>query len=43
MNVVIDGLIGMLPVLGDILDTLFKSNLRNLGLLEVSRVRALVC
>lgn len=31
----VDGLIGIIPVLGDILDALFKSNLRNLALLEV--------
>lgn len=35
INVGIDGGIGILPILGDILDTLFKSNLRNLALLEV--------
>lgn len=30
----IDTFIGIIPILGDILDNLFKSNLRNLTLLE---------
>jgi hypothetical protein len=38
VNVVIDGLIGIIPILGDVLDALFKANLRNLALLEVSLI-----
>ncbi|KAG8689572.1 hypothetical protein FRC08_010885, partial [Ceratobasidium sp. 394] len=34
INVVVDMFIGMVPVLGDALDVLFKANLRNLALLE---------
>jgi len=34
----IDGLIGIIPILGDVLDALFKANLRNLAILEVSFV-----
>ncbi|KAG9038053.1 hypothetical protein FRB95_002981 [Tulasnella sp. JGI-2019a] len=34
VNVVIDGIIGIVPLIGDLLDVLFKSNLRNLELLE---------
>jgi len=34
INVVIDLVLGITPILGDILDALFKSNLRNLALLE---------
>lgn len=33
-NVIIDVLVGLVPILGDFLDNLFKSNLRNLTLLE---------
>lgn len=35
VNVAIDGGVGIIPVLGDVFDTLFKSNLRNLALFEV--------
>lgn len=35
VNVAIDGGVGIIPVLGDLFDTLFKSNLRNLALFEV--------
>ncbi|WVR09575.1 hypothetical protein IAU60_006645 [Kwoniella sp. DSM 27419] len=34
LNVVIDIVVGLVPLLGDFLDNLFKSNLRNLNLLE---------
>jgi hypothetical protein len=34
LNVLIDTVAGIIPVLGDVLDNLFKSNLRNLALLE---------
>lgn len=33
-NVILDVLVGIVPVIGDILDNLFKSNLRNLAILE---------
>ncbi|KAL7424448.1 hypothetical protein Q5752_000131 [Cryptotrichosporon argae] len=33
-NVVLDVVVGFLPIIGDLLDVLFKSNLRNLALLE---------
>jgi len=34
LNVLLDVLVGLVPLLGDFLDNLFKSNLRNLALLE---------
>jgi hypothetical protein len=34
LNVIIDTVVGFVPLLGDYLDNLFKSNLRNLALLE---------
>ncbi|OCF34214.1 hypothetical protein I316_04165 [Kwoniella heveanensis BCC8398] len=34
LNVIIDVVVGLVPLLGDYLDNLFKSNLRNLRLLE---------
>lgn len=34
LNVILDVLVGLVPLLGDFLDNLFKSNLRNLALLE---------
>ncbi len=34
VNVVVDCIIGIVPLLGDALDVLFKANLRNLRLLE---------
>jgi hypothetical protein len=34
LNVIIDVFVGIIPILGDFLDNLFKSNLRNLALLE---------
>ncbi|KAI9633753.1 uncharacterized protein MKK02DRAFT_38409 [Dioszegia hungarica] len=34
LNVLIDVFVGIIPILGDFLDNLFKSNLRNLALLE---------
>lgn len=34
LNVIIDCAIGLLPIVGDLLDVAFKSNLRNLTLLE---------
>ncbi|WVQ74347.1 hypothetical protein IAR50_003947 [Cryptococcus sp. DSM 104548] len=33
-NVIIDVLVGIVPLIGDFIDNLFKSNLRNLALLE---------
>jgi uncharacterized protein DUF4112 len=33
-NVVIDGLVGAVPVLGDIFDVALKSNIRNLRIIE---------
>jgi hypothetical protein len=33
-NVVIDGLVGAVPVLGDIFDVAFKANIRNLRIIE---------
>jgi hypothetical protein len=33
-NVAIDGLVGAVPVLGDIFDVAFKANIRNVALLE---------
>jgi len=33
-NVVIDGVVGIVPIIGDVLDVFFKANLRNLELLE---------
>ncbi|KAG9081103.1 hypothetical protein FRC06_005823 [Ceratobasidium sp. 370] len=34
INVVVDMFLGIIPALGDVLDVLFKANLRNLDLLE---------
>lgn len=34
LNVVLDVLVGIVPIIGDILDNLFKANLRNLEILE---------
>jgi len=34
LNVILDVLVGIVPIIGDVLDNLFKSNLRNLQLLE---------
>lgn len=34
LNVILDVLVGIVPLIGDVLDNLFKSNLRNLALLE---------
>lgn len=34
LNVVIDVIVGVVPFVGDLLDNLFKSNLKNLNLLE---------
>lgn len=34
LNVLIDCVVGIVPLIGDFLDNLFKSNLRNLSLLE---------
>lgn len=34
LNVVFDFLLGLLPVLGDILDVLFRANIRNAALFE---------
>ncbi|WWC64769.1 uncharacterized protein I303_107381 [Kwoniella dejecticola CBS 10117] len=34
LNVFLDVIVGLVPILGDFLDNLFKSNLRNLALLE---------
>ncbi|WWC95203.1 hypothetical protein V866_002059 [Kwoniella sp. B9012] len=34
LNVILDVIVGLVPLLGDFLDNLFKSNLRNLALLE---------
>jgi len=34
INAVVDGVIGFVPVVGDLLDVWFKANLRNLALLE---------
>ncbi|WVW86337.1 hypothetical protein I302_108381 [Kwoniella bestiolae CBS 10118] len=34
LNVLLDVIVGLVPLLGDFLDNLFKSNLRNLALLE---------
>lgn len=34
MNVVVDGLLGMFPLLGDIFDAAYKANLRNVQLLN---------
>jgi hypothetical protein len=34
LNVILDVLVGLVPIIGDFLDNLFKSNLRNLALLE---------
>ncbi|WRT70067.1 uncharacterized protein IL334_007061 [Kwoniella shivajii] len=34
LNVFLDVVVGLVPILGDFLDNLFKSNLRNLALLE---------
>ncbi|KAL1410874.1 hypothetical protein Q8F55_001817 [Vanrija albida] len=34
LNVLLDVVVGIVPVIGDVLDNLFKSNLRNLALLE---------
>ncbi|EIW72184.1 hypothetical protein M231_01843 [Tremella mesenterica] len=34
LNVILDVIIGFVPLFGDVLDNLFKSNLRNLSLLE---------
>ncbi|KAK8853364.1 hypothetical protein IAR55_004068 [Kwoniella newhampshirensis] len=34
MNVIIDVVVGFVPLIGDFIDNLFKSNLRNLALLE---------
>ena len=33
-NVVIEAVLGALPVLGDVLDVVWKANLRNLGIIE---------
>jgi Domain of unknown function (DUF4112) len=33
-NVVIDGLVGAVPILGDIFDVAFKANIRNLAIIE---------
>ena len=33
-NVVLDVIVGLVPIIGDFLDNLWKSNLRNLALLE---------
>jgi hypothetical protein len=35
VNIVIDFIVGLVPILGDFLDNLWKANLRNLELLEV--------
>lgn len=34
LNVIADVLVGVVPIIGDLLDNLFKSNLRNLDMLE---------
>ena len=34
MNVIIDVLVGIVPIIGDALDVWFKSNLKNLDILE---------
>jgi hypothetical protein len=34
LNVVLDVIVGLVPIIGDFLDNLFKSNLRNLAILE---------
>lgn len=34
INVILDVLVGIVPIIGDVLDNLFKSNLRNLQVLE---------
>ena len=33
-NVILDVIVGIVPIIGDLIDNLFKSNLRNLALLE---------
>lgn len=44
LNVVFDFLLGLLPVLGDILDVLFRANVRNAMLFEQYYLnRRLVC
>lgn len=39
LNVLIDGLVGAIPVAGDVFDAVWKSNARNLRLLERHRER----
>ena len=39
LNVLIDTLVGMVPVLGDLFDAAFQANVRNLDLLERMRAR----
>lgn len=34
MNIVVDAVIGIVPIIGDALDVAFKANVRNLRLLE---------
>lgn len=34
LNVVIDALLGMVPIIGDLFDIVFKANLRNLNLMK---------
>jgi hypothetical protein len=36
-NVALDTLVGWIPILGDIFDVAWKSNLRNMALLEAAR------
>lgn len=34
LNLVLDGIVGIVPVIGDALDVVFKANMHNLSLLE---------
>lgn len=42
-NVILDVLVGIVPIIGDILDNLFKSNLRNLAVLEAWLLSSQAC